>query len=66
MTPNLTQRQREVCGLLCKGKTNKEIARELKISHRTVEYYRSIILRKYRARNMVEVVLIVHDIVEPA
>lgn len=66
MRPLLTPREKEVCALLCVGKTNKEVAHELGISHRTVEDHRINILKKYRARNMIEVVLFVHNIVEPA
>lgn len=53
MMPNLTRREKEVCDLICRGKTNKEVARELKISVRTVEDFRVNILKKYRARNMI-------------
>lgn len=43
--PNLTPRQCEVCALLIQGETNKEIGRELHISHRTVEDHRLSIYR---------------------
>jgi len=36
----LTARQREIIGLLVKGRSAKEIARLLDISHRTVEYHK--------------------------
>lgn len=36
----LTARQREIIGLLVEGKSAKEIARLLDISHRTVEYHK--------------------------
>lgn len=47
---NLTPREREVMSLICKGLSNKEIARDLGISHRTVEIHRANILRKMNAR----------------
>ncbi len=37
----LTPREKEVVSRLCRGLTNKEIALDLGISHRTVEVYRS-------------------------
>lgn len=58
----LTARERQVCGYLCKGFENKEIARKLGISHRTVEDHRWHILKKYKARNMVELMIAVYDI----
>jgi len=58
----LTARERQVCGYLCKGWENKEVARKLGISHRTVEDHRCNILKKYRARNMIEVMIAVYDI----
>ena len=42
----LTPREREVLDLALKGDTCKEIARELGISHRTVELHRSNLLEK--------------------
>ena len=63
----LTARERQVCTCLCKGWNNKETARKLGISHRTVEDHRCNILKKYRARNMIEVMIAVYDIPdEPA
>jgi FixJ family two-component response regulator len=42
----LTQREREVFDSLLKGGTSKEIARELDVSHRTIEAHRQNLLRK--------------------
>ena len=53
----LTQREAEVFGHLSAGMTNKEIARELNISERTVKHHMTIILEKLNARNRVEAVL---------
>ena len=46
----LTPREREVAAhLTTGGRTSKEIGRALGISHRTVEYYRARLMRKYGA-----------------
>lgn len=58
----LTARERQVMFYLCKGWSNKEVANKLGIGHRTVEDHRSNIMKKYRARNMIEVVLTYYDI----
>lgn len=50
----LTQREHEVMMLALAGLTNKAIARQLGISHRTVELHRSHILQKTGAANMLE------------
>ena len=44
--PTLTARELEVLQLVCEGKTNKEIARELFISPKTVSVHRSNIMSK--------------------
>lgn len=44
--PSLTARELEVLQLVCEGKTNKEIARELFISPKTVSVHRSNIMSK--------------------
>jgi len=49
---NLTPRERDVMERLIDGLTNKEIARELDISPRTVEVYRAGVMDKMGARNL--------------
>lgn len=61
MTP-LTARERQVRDYLCKGWNTKEIAKHLKISPRTVEDHRTHVLKKYKARNLVELMIRVFDI----
>lgn len=51
--PELTLRQREVCAMLALGRSNKQISRELGISHRTVEDHRRDIFEKLQVVNAV-------------
>jgi len=51
----LTERELEVLDLMALGKTSKEIAQELHINKRTVDYHRERILRRIEARSAVEV-----------
>ena len=43
----MTPRERDVAALFTQGRTAKEIGKELEISHRTVDIYRTRLLRKY-------------------
>ncbi|KNX41454.1 Tetrathionate response regulatory protein TtrR [Roseovarius tolerans] len=52
----LTQREREVAILTCRGMTSKEIGLELGLSYRTVEVYRARLLEKFHARKLAELV----------
>lgn len=58
---SLTERERDVMLLAVKGYSNKHIARELGISHRTVEIHKSKIMHKTGAINLLDLVRIVHD-----
>ena len=49
---NLTPREREVAQLLNEGLSNKEVARSLDCSPRTVEIHRARVLRKLEVRNV--------------
>jgi FixJ family two-component response regulator len=51
---HLTSREREVMLLAIQGHQNKEIARLLGISHRTVELHRSRVMRKTGAATLLE------------
>ncbi|WP_072794047.1 LuxR C-terminal-related transcriptional regulator [Cognatishimia maritima] len=53
---SLTQREREIAILTCRGMTSKEIGLDLKISYRTVEEYRARLLKKFGARKLAELV----------
>lgn len=48
------KRQREIIGLLAKGKSNKQIADELKIALPTVKNHLSVLFRKFGVQNRVE------------
>jgi DNA-binding NarL/FixJ family response regulator len=50
----LTGREREVLLGIVRGRTNKEIAAQLGISHRTVETHRESLMRKLQIRTVAE------------
>lgn len=50
----LTAREREVLHGVARGRTNKEMAAELGISHRTVETHRESLMRKLQIRTVAE------------
>ena len=52
----LTPREREVMSLVVNGHSNKEVARELDISHRTVEIHRRRVMRKMKAGSVSDLV----------
>ena len=54
---HLSQREKEVLELICRGFANIEIASELNISKRTVEKHRSNILEKTQTHNTASLVM---------
>jgi DNA-binding NarL/FixJ family response regulator len=52
----LTSRERVVLAQIVRGASNKEVARELDISTRTVEFHRKNIMEKLGAKNTVDLV----------
>jgi FixJ family two-component response regulator len=52
--PPLTRREREVLARIAVGETNKETARFMGLSARTIEGYRASIMRKVGVRNAAE------------
>lgn len=56
-TINLTDREREVLDLICKGFSNVEIARFLGVSSRTVDGFRAKLLEKTGAKNAPNLVM---------
>jgi len=55
-TAELTRRERQILELMVDGKPNKAIASELNLSQKTIEYHRSQIMKKMRARSLPELV----------
>ncbi|ARP79379.1 hypothetical protein CAL12_00110 [Bordetella genomosp. 8] len=49
VTPDLSDREREIALLIAEGKTSKMVARQLNLSPRTVEMYRSRLMAKFSA-----------------
>ena len=57
--PALTRREEQILDSVAVGKTNKEIARVLNISEKTVKHYMTNIMHKLQVRNRVEAALVV-------
>jgi two-component system, NarL family, nitrate/nitrite response regulator NarL len=53
----LTARERQIMDQVSTGLTNKEIARNLSLSEKTIKHYMSNIMQKLQVRNRVEAVL---------
>lgn len=53
----LTAKQKQVCGLLCEGKTDKQIAKEMGISHYTVSNHLKSIYNKLNTTNRVDTIV---------
>jgi two-component system nitrate/nitrite response regulator NarL len=58
----LTDRERQVLASVGRGFTNKEVARELELSEKTVKQYMSNIMDKLQVRNRVEAVIVARRI----
>ena len=56
---SLTPREREVMLLVAAGKSNKEIAAELRLSHRTVEIHRARVMEKSGAESLPDLIELV-------
>ena len=54
--PTLTQREKQLIALLSEGKTTKAIAKELCLSHLTIDSYRKNLLQKYKVKNTIALV----------
>jgi two-component system response regulator FixJ len=53
---HLTRREKEVMRLVACGHSNKEIARQLEISHRTIDVHRARLMGKMQAHSLPELV----------
>ena len=56
---HLTVREKEVLSLIFRGYSNKEMARLLDISNRTIEAHRASIMEKMQVKSLAELMLIV-------
>ncbi|HDZ68869.1 MAG TPA: response regulator transcription factor [Phycisphaerales bacterium] len=56
ITEPLTSREAEILQSIIAGKTNKQIARKLCRSERTVEYHRNRLMRKLNAKTAADLV----------
>jgi len=54
----LTYREHQIVRQLARGLTNKEIARQLNVSEKTVKHHMTNIMQKLQVRNRVEVALV--------
>jgi len=52
----LTSRELEVMKLVVKGHSSKQIAKDLSISHRTVEVYRAKVMEKMQAKTLADLI----------
>jgi DNA-binding NarL/FixJ family response regulator len=59
--PHLTPREREVLGLIASGMSNREIARTLFLSEKTVKFHASNVLQKLGARNRAQAIVYARD-----
>ncbi|MEJ8850860.1 response regulator transcription factor [Variovorax rhizosphaerae] len=57
----LTQREREIMALALDGLPNKLIAKQLSLSHRTVEHHRSRLLEKFGVGSIVELMRLMRE-----
>jgi two-component system nitrate/nitrite response regulator NarL len=54
----LTSREGQIVGQVARGLTNKEVARALTLSEKTVKHYMTSIMQKLQVRNRTELVLV--------
>jgi len=52
----LSTREAEVLKLLCNGKKNKEVAKELNVNEKTISTYKARLMRKLKVTNLVDLV----------
>jgi two-component system, NarL family, nitrate/nitrite response regulator NarL len=56
--PDLTKREEQILDRVARGLTNKEVAKALQISEKTVKHYMTNIMQKLQVRNRVEAALV--------
>ena len=57
MVAQLTDKERQIVDSVARGRTNREVAGELKLSHKTVEWTLTRVYRKLGVRSRTELVL---------
>lgn len=55
----ISKRQYSILKMVLSGKTNKEIAEQLNLVERTIEYHRSCIMRVFNVPNMIELLKLI-------
>ena len=58
---DLSSREKEIFALVSRGRSNKEVARSLKCTDRTVKHHMTNIMQKLNVRNRVEAVMKFHQ-----
>jgi DNA-binding NarL/FixJ family response regulator len=58
---SLTEREKSVAVLVAKGKSNKEVARQLDITERTVKAHLSVVFEKLKVRDRLHLALVFSD-----
>ena len=58
MLEKLTDKERQIAGSVVRGRTNQEVADELELSHKTVEWTLTRVYRKLGVRSRTELVLL--------
>ncbi|MDB5542386.1 MAG: response regulator transcription factor [Devosia sp.] len=61
----LSAREKQLVSCLLEGKTNKEIARTLQLSEKTIKHYMTNLMHKLRVKNRLEVVLAAQAMKQP-
>ncbi|MGZ8136152.1 MAG: response regulator transcription factor, partial [Methylococcaceae bacterium] len=56
---NLTPREKQVLSFIASGHPNKEIAKLLQVSNRTVEAHRAHIMEKLQVENIMDLMVLV-------
>lgn len=55
--PGLSRREFEILGLIVAGYTTREVAEYLHVDVETVNTHRKRMIKKYKARNMIQVII---------
>ena len=56
--PELTTRESQILALVARGLTNKEIARDLSLTEKTVKHHMTNVMQKLQVRNRVEAAML--------